>query len=204
MYSKAELFNLALGALLLSKEISDPETDVSVEGRTLRKFWPTALKHALFKMNLKSTSTAVPLELVKINPNDHWRFAYRYPANCARFRRIVSQFLIDTPETEIPKETGDFEKKPTIFTNHENAIGEIVRTDISLNTLSEPAGMAIAYTLARMCIPLVTGKGATALKKSLQEEATVYILDAQQLDAEENARYLRPEEESEFVAWRMD
>lgn len=89
MYTKVEIFNLALGALLLTKEVSNIESDTSSENRVLRIHFNTAYRTALAEMDLDATAVRGPLELVAKCPVPGWNFAYKYPVNCAMFRRIL-------------------------------------------------------------------------------------------------------------------
>ena len=62
--------------------------------------------------------------------------------------------------------------------------------------------MTIAYKLAWLASPLVTGKGALQLKKELEQKYMAFKAEAQQQDSRENFNFVDPAIESEFVAER--
>lgn len=203
MFTKADIFNFALGALLLSKEVSDPENDTTIYGKTLRKNWPIALAKTLADLDLDSTAEIVTLELVATYPNDLWTYAYKYPDNCALFRRIESGHLVDNRFTKIPASTGTHEGEKVIFTNWQDALASIQPTDLDFDVLPVDGIMALANMLAFVSPSLIVGKGANALKKEILATYTMYKAEAQENDRIENNNPLDPEQESEFVATRM-
>ena len=204
MYSKAKIFNLALGVLLLQRQIVNPDTDQSNEAKVLLSHWDTALWSALEDMDLDSTSTQVDLSLVATDPNGLWVYAYKYPNNCAFFRRLQSSIETDNRSTHIPKRTGIYEGQKVIFTNQENAIAEYIPKDLPLNSLSPNAAMTIAAKLAELSSSLVTGKGARELRKDILDKYVLYKARAQAHDQRENFVYGDPVVESEFVEARTE
>lgn len=202
MYSKAEIFNLALGALLLTKEIVDADTDTGKESRVLRQFYRPALLATLQDLDLDSTSILASLELVTTDPNDLWVYAYKYPSDCAHFRRIVSSVETDNEETRLKYRVGVHDGKKVIFTNEPDAIGEYVSSDISLSILSASGGMALAFRLASFSAPLIVGKGASSLRKEIEEKYVVAKAQAKEHDQLENFQFIDEETSSSFVAAR--
>jgi hypothetical protein len=202
--SKAKIFNLALGALLLQRRIANTETDTSNENKVLETHYETAFMATLEDLDLDSTSSEVTLELVASDPNDRWLYAYKYPLKCAFLRRIVSPVVTDTRATHIDKRVGIHEGQKVIFTNESEAIAEIIMNDVPLSSLSSIASLAIALRLATLAAPLITGKGAEKLIASLEKRYAVTKAEAQDHDRRENMNFLSDEEESEFVAARME
>jgi hypothetical protein len=207
MYSKVKIFNLALGALLLTRNLTDTTVDASNEGRTLKLHWDIALRSALEDMDLDSTSTQANLSLVATDPVHGWRFAYLYPKDCAFFRRILvhNHHLQAEPESRYnnePKHVCMFNNQKVIMAHKECAIGEYIQTDFPLTSLSATVGMAIAYRLAILSAPLIVGKGATALRKEIASLYVTTKAEAQQQDQRENHRWIDPALESELVAVR--
>lgn len=203
MYTKAKIFNLALGALLLNKRISDTETDTSIENQTLNVHWDTALRSALQELDLDSVSTQKDLELIEASPTDLWDFAYKYPTNCSFLRRIQSSVLKDNRTNQVPRRVATHNGAKVIFTNQEDAIIEYIPHDLSLNLLSASAGLAIAYKLAMLSAPLVAGKGAAPLRKEIQQRYLMAKAEAQQHDRLENANFEEDDIMSEFVEARI-
>lgn len=203
MFTKAKLFNLALGALLLQRQIANPDSDQSNEAKVLGTFYDTAWQSALSDMDLDSTSTMVTLALVARDPIHGWKYAYKYPSNCAFFRRIKSCARTDDRYTHIPKHVTIFNGQKVILTNQCDAIAEMIPTDFPLSTLSASAGLAVAYRLAILAAPLATGKGAARLIAEIEKKYIVAKSEALQQDERENFVFEDPSVTSEFVAERL-
>jgi hypothetical protein len=203
MYSKAEIYNLALGALLLSRRITDTDTDKSNECNVLNTHFKAAFAATLADLNLDSTSTQTNLELIEQDPNDLWDFSYKYPSDCAFFRRLQSPVINDDRSTHIDKRVAIKGGKKCIFTNEVDAIIEYISTDVPLSSLSATAGLAVAYRLASMSSPLVTGKGSKTLMESIQKTYMMTKAEAQEQDRLENFVFNDPSIESEFVKERL-
>lgn len=204
MYTKAKIFNLALGALLLNKRIADVDTDTSVENMTLNVHYDTAFRATLQDLDLDGTSTQKILELIEEEPTDLWLFAYKYPTDCAFFRRIQSEVLKDGRTTQIKKRIAIHNGVKAIFTNQEDAIIEYISHDISLTLLSASAGLAVAYKLAMLASPLISGKGAGPLRKEIQGLYLISKAEAQEHDRMENSDFDSDNEMSEFVEARTE
>ena len=101
-YSKVQIYNLALGALLLSRRIIDVDTDTTNECKILTLHYATALAATLADLDLDSTSTQAAANLVEEQPNDLWAYSYDYPSDCAFLRRIQSGATVDDSYTHIP------------------------------------------------------------------------------------------------------
>lgn len=205
MYTKEDIFNLALGALLLNREISDADNDRSNEARVLRTHWTTAFYKTLEDLDLDSLSSQTVLELLEEDPEDfsEWKFVYAYPANCAFFRRIKTDAIVDNRATHEPKLVRLFEGQKAIFCNKEEAVAEYIPSDLDLSVLSASAGLAVAYNLARLSAPLIVGKGAARVAKSLDEKYMIAKADAQEVDQLENTNFIDERTESEFVDARL-
>jgi len=203
MYTKAEIFNLALGALLLSRRIIDTETETNNEVIVLRTHYDVAFRSSLQDMDLDSTSSQAVLSLIEVKPNNLWQYSYRYPSECVFLRRIQSNQIADQRYTRIPLRVSIKSSLKCIFTNQENAIAEYISKDVPLSSLSPNAGLAIAYKLAMLSAPLVSGKGARELIKQIQSNYVLAKTDAQEQDRNENFIFTAPEDESEFVAERL-
>ena len=203
-YTKAKIFNLALGALLLSRRITDTDTETTNEVKILNLHYDTALLATLADLNLDSTSTQVVASLLEEDPNDLWSYSYAYPSDCAFFRRIQTAALSDNRTTHVDKRVAIKGGVKCIFTNQTDAIFEYISTDVPIDTLSATAGLAIAYRLASMSAPLVTGKGAKALMESIEKKYAMIKAEAQEQDRLENFVFVAPETESEFVQARIE
>jgi len=202
VYSKAKIFNLALSALLLQRQVIDADTDPSNEAKVLLSHWDAALALTLEDLDLDSTASQAILELQVLNPNDQWSFAYKYPADCAFLRRIQSSAVIDNRTTHVPKMIRMHQGKKCIFTNQQDAIAEYISINVPLNTLSASAGLAIALRLASLAAPLITGKGAQKLIETIEAKYIKAKAEAQEKDALESHSFVDEAIESEFVEAR--
>ena len=201
-YSKEKIFNLALNALLLSRQVINAETDKSNEAVVLRSNYDAAFNSTLEDLDLDSTSSAIVLELAQKNPNHLWAYAYKYPSDCAFLRRIRSCVETDDRYTHIPKRVGMLGAQKMIFTNQEDAVAEYISSAITLASLSATAGLCVAYRLASMSAPLITGKGARALIADIDLKYVRFKGEAQEQDARENFNFTDERQMSEFVKER--
>lgn len=204
MSTKPKIFNLALSALLLARQVSDTETDiVSNEVRVLNQFYDDALTSTLQELDLDRLSESIPLELVEELEDGPWRYAYKYPTRCAFLRRIVSCAITDTRDTFVAKAVKLHNGQLAIFTNEYAAIAECIPKDVSLAALNVPAVHAVANYLAFLSAPLLTGKGAKNLRESIFQTYQLMLSNAQELDKLENFSYDPVSTRSEFVATRI-
>lgn len=202
MHSKTGIFNLALGALLLSRQITDADTDNSNEAKVLRLHYDIAFNATLEDLDLDSTSSQMDLELIQEEPNTLWLFAYKYPSDCASLRRIQSCVRKDNDETYIDKAVRMLDGQKCIFTNEENAIVEFISSTIEINSLSAMAGLCVAYRLASLAAALNVGKGAQRLQADIMQKYVMSKTEAQEKDKRENYQPNDPYTESEFVRER--
>jgi len=202
MYTKVQIYNLALGALLLNSQIVDPDSDKSKECKVLNLHYPVALSQTLQDLDLDATSEREALELIENDPNDEWFCAYKYPVKCAFLRRIVSGYRKDNRGTMIPKATGTLNGVKVIYTDQNSAIAEYIHTDINLNSLNPSAGLALAYRLAFLSSSLLVGKGALNIKRSIMADYTLFKAEAQKHDTMENHTFDDLAIDSEFVEAR--
>ena len=197
--TKPKIYNLALSAMLLAKEVSDVATDTSNEVRVLNTFWDVAFESTLQDLDLDSLSTPITLELLATLTDDPWAFVYKYPSNCVFFRRLESKQVTDHRGTHIEKRTGMYDSKKAIFTNEDEAVAECIPKNIPLEALSPMAGLAVAYRLAILSTPLITGKGAKALTDTIKTDYIFAKSEAQRTDALENFNYEADDLRSEFA-----
>jgi len=204
-FTKTKIYNLALSALLLSRQVSDTASDtITNEVRVLNQFWDDALESTLQALDLDSLSESIELELLEILDDGPWVYVYKYPTRCTFLRRIKSLSVLDSRTTFIEKRVALHNGQKAIFTNEAEAVIECIPNDISLAVLSSPAGFAVSYLLAFFSAPLLTGKGAKALREELYQRYLLSLNDAKQLDKNENFSYDSPADRSEFVAARLE
>lgn len=206
MYDKTGIFNLALSALFLQKKISDSETDTSKETLILRSHWDAAWNIGLQELDTDSIAVTVALELLAEAPDSNWAYVYKYPVNCAFFRRIVplvgGQVTDDTIDA-IDRKIGRYLTNKAIFTNEREAKGEYIPNDITPDDLNAEEALFIAYKLARLCLPLIIGKDSDNVAKLLEARYEQAHLDARAKSAKETSIYQEEWQRSEFVKHRL-
>jgi len=203
VYSKEKIFNIALSALLLNRQVTSAQTDQSNESKVLLQHYDIAFNSTLTDMELDSTSECLILALIEADPNDKWLYSYEYPVRCAHLRRIDSGAKIDDRSTHISKIVTQNKGRKVIFTDEVDAVADCVVNDFPLNSLSANAGLAIAYRLAILSSSLITGKGAKKLKEKIERDYVIAKTEAQEKDRLENFNYVDEETESEFVQERL-
>lgn len=203
MYTKTEIYNLALNHLLLKRSIVSADSDTSNEKLKLDRVWRPAFYSTLEDLDLDSTSTQRTLELIGTDPTDLWEYYYKYPDDCVYFRRIQTEHLKDNRYSHVQKRVGVFNGSKVIFSNKEDAIGEYVSKDTPLNALSASAGLCVSYKLAMLASSLVTGRGANSLRKTLKDDYILWKREAQEQDRNENYNFYDEAQESEFVDARL-
>lgn len=201
-YTKEIIYNLALGALLLQRQVTNTATDKSNEVKVLNIHYDIAFESALQDMDLDHTMSIVTLALIEKDPIAKWLYAYTYPTNCVFFRRIDSSSLTDSRSTHLPKRVGIHEGAKVIFANEVDAVAEIISDDFPLGALSASAGLGIALRLAVLSAPLIVGKGAKTLRQQLTARYVLVKSEAQEHDKNENFNYVDDEVSSEFVEAR--
>lgn len=203
MSTETTIYNFAASALLLNREIINADTDKTNEVRAFNTHWQIALESTLQDLDLDMLSTPITLELITSLTEGPWTYVYKYPSNCLLMRRIVSGTIVDRRSTHIAKKTAMYGSLKAIYTNEADAVLECIPKDISLSALNSSAIMAVAYKLAYLAAPLITGKGAKTLKKEIMEQYLVFKTEAQETDARENFNYEDDYARSEFVEARL-
>lgn len=205
MSSKVKIYNMALSALLLSRQVTDPDSEINTnEVRVLNQFWDDALSLVLQELDLDCLSERIPLELIEELDEGPWNYVYRYPDRCAFLRRIESPVITDNSSTHIAKRVGIYQDQKAIFTNEYAAIGECIPLDVSLTALTVHASFAVSYMLAFLSAPLLAGKGAKSLREEIYKSYQLSLMKAQEHDKLENFSYDSPAVRSEFVAARLE
>lgn len=188
-YSKSQIYNMTLSALMLAKEVTEIDTDKSNEVRVLNIWWNTALEHTLQDLDLDSLSTPIALEKIATLDEGPWRYVYKYPSKCAFMRRLVSGAVTDNERTHLSKRVAVYLGQKAIFTNEVQAVADCIPLDVPLAAFSAPAATALAQKLAALAGPLLVGKGAKTLVKEINDQYIISKTEAQETDSRENFNY---------------
>ena len=90
MATKTEIFNMALGHLAIGKMVANFTAEQSQEARIGRIYYDIALGQVLKDVPWPFATKIAALGLLEEEPNTEWGYSYRYPSDCAHFRRILS------------------------------------------------------------------------------------------------------------------
>lgn len=202
MVDKVVIFNIALNALLIDYQTTDPDNDKDKRVRSLRMMYPLALSKTLADLDLNKSATKVKLELTT-QTHIHWQYVYKYPSNCAKLRRLVSPFAVDNFETRLPFATETGSGIDIVVTNEPDVYGEIQPTDLNLSVLNPNAAIALGFQLAYLSSALISGKSSRQLKQSILQEYTIHKSEAMEDDQNENVDSTTDEFKSEFVQARL-
>ncbi len=152
----------------------------------LRAFnWPFARKTAT-------------LQLVEEDPTNDWSFAYRYPVDCAKARRIPSGIRNETRQDQIPFIVAAEDAGGLIYTDLADAELEYTRKGTSTELMPGDFVRAFAYLLSTAIGPsIMAGDPFGMISKNLQlyqlqiERAQSAAANEQVADVEPEAEILR-------------
>lgn len=156
MASKTEICNLALGHLGQSKRISNVDTQTTPEAAACKLFYDYALETILREIDWPFATKIADLAVVAENPTTTWGYAYRYPSDCIKIRRIPSALLTDTSETRIPFAESFDGSGNLIYCSEANAKLEYTSLVVSVTLYPSDFIMALSYFLASLIAPSVT------------------------------------------------
>lgn len=202
MVDKVVLYNIALNALLIDYQTTDPDNDNNKAVRSLRTMYPLALAKVLADLDLNRSAVRFQLELTA-HEHPHWEYVYKYPTNCAKLRRLISGFAVDNFNSRIPFATETISGVDCICTNEAEAWAEIQSSTTSLSVLNPNAAIAIGFQMAYLASALIAGKASRQLKQSILQEYTLHKSEAMEDDLNENVDSTTDEFKSEFVQARI-
>jgi len=193
--------NMALRHAGVSTEIANLETESSEAANACRRFYEISREAALRDFDWPFATRFVAMALVATNPSDEWAYAYRYPTDCLKFRRIESGVRLDTFQTIVKYRVASDAEGLLILTDKEDAVGEYT-VKVENETLYHPDfTIALSYRLALEIVPSITAGDPFNL---LQKIAALY--QGSLVIAQANAGNEEQEEEertSEFERARL-
>ena len=207
MYDKTKIFNLALQALFINKQISNADTDKSTEATVLRNNWDFVYPQVLAELDLDSTSQTKTLELLTDRPNQKWRYAYKYPNDIALLRRIDNCYVTDDIDSVVSHRielftfNGDTTK--VIMTNRADSEIEYISTNVPADTLTVQAGKYAAIRLAKESVSLTVGEKSATVSKTLEPKILEALIAARHRDGIETQVYEPAWKHSSLVKARM-
>lgn len=154
--SETAIANLSLGHLGISEEISNIDTERSVEALACKRYFTTARDTAFRDLRCTFAVKFATLSLIEENPNSEWAYSYRYPSDCLFFKRILSGIRNDTRETRVPYKIASDSTGKLIFTDKEIAECEYTRLVLSPMLWPDDFILAVSYLLAALIAPRLT------------------------------------------------
>jgi hypothetical protein len=150
--------NMAISHLGIGKAIQNLETDQnSAEASICRVFYNVARDTVLRDFNWPFARKYKRLNLLETNPSSEWSYAYQYPSDCLKIRKILSGQRVDNNDTQIEYEVATNGDAKLILTDQAEA--ELEYTVKAVNPLLYPPDMLLALSLylGSLIAPKLTG-----------------------------------------------
>lgn len=147
MFTTADIFNMALGHLGISKVITDVN-EQSLEASALRTFYKIARNMIFRAVDWPFARTIKPLELVLETPNEEWNFQYQYPVDCANFLRVVTGRGYQPTDFHSQHVQLNTDAGTMILSNQNEAVGEYIRILENPGLYPPDFVIAMSYLLA--------------------------------------------------------
>jgi hypothetical protein len=177
MASDTQIANIALSDLGTGKQIANLETEKSTEANVMRQFYDLALDTTERDFPWPFTTKFATLDLVEEDPTSEWKYAYRYPSDCLKLRRILSGVRNDNRQTRVPYKIGHDNQGQLIYTDKADAEIEYTRRVTEASRFPADFTLAFGHRLAAYAAPRICGEdpfkmGPRAMQLYLFEIAT--------------------------------
>lgn len=156
MASSTEICNLALSHLGIAKPIANLTTEQSQEATACRVFFDITRDAVLKDYPWPFCTRVESLALVETDPNDEWKFSYRYPSNCLTVRKILSGIRNETSSERTPYKIASDSQGLLIFCDTEEAQMEYTIRLTDSNLYSSDFIFAFSFRLASYLAPRLT------------------------------------------------
>lgn len=188
--------NMALRHCGVSTEIANLTTENSEAANACRRFYEITRDAVLRDFEWPFATRFVALALLSTNPSDEWEYAYRYPTDCLKFRRIESGNRLDTEQTLTKYRVASDDEGLVLLTDKEDAVAEYTVRAENAGIYHPDFALALSYRLAMEIAPSITAGDPFNL---VQKIAALY-LDALQV-AQANAGNEEKDEEERTSEW---
>lgn len=200
MASKTEIANLSLSHLGIGKEIANIETDKGEEASACRRFFDILNNTQLRDFPWQFTTKTADGQLIEEDPTDEWAYSYRYPSDCALFRRIQSGIRNDSRQSRVPYRIVYDATGRLIYTDQENAIFEYVKKEQNVELFSDDYVLALSLKMAFYMAPRLTAGDPFKLG---DRAARLYEIEISKAKAQaRNEEQPEEEPQSEFIRAR--
>lgn len=157
MSSSTSVSNLALSHLGVSTPIANLETEKSTAARACRTFYDLTIEATLRDFPWPFCTVFETLALVSTDPTSEWKYAYRYPTDCFKLRRILSGNRNDNRQGRIPYRIGHDDAGRLIYTDQQDAEIEYTYKETRPDRFTPDFTLAASFRLAGYIAPTVTG-----------------------------------------------
>ena len=201
MRSKTSICNLALSHIGVSVPIANVDEERSKEASTCRVFYDEVRAQTFRDFWWPFATAFGPLALVAEEPTSEWRYAYRYPAGCMTFRRILSGVgRVDSSTTRVRWRLGRDSAGQLIYTDQPNAVGEWTALVEDPEQYPPDFAAALSLLLAASIAPRLTAGDQFKIGARAFDLYRLQVARAQENSANEESRDDPPE--SEFITVR--
>lgn len=194
MAANTVIGNLALSHLGVGKVIGNLTTETSSEADTLRTFYDLALDATLRDFNWGFATKTVELGLLTDSedddhPTDEWTYAYTYPSDCLKARRILSGSRSDTPDSEVKYVIVHGESSSVIYTDQEDAVLEYTGRITDGNRYPQDFILTMSWRLALYSAARLVSGDPFGIRKICMEQ---YLYEGSKAEAS-NLNEQRPD-----------
>lgn len=195
MSTPTEIANTALSHLGVGRDIANIETENSQEANACRRFYVTARDQTLRDFNWPFATKESTLALVSENPTREWSYAYRYPTDCLKLRRIFSGLRNDTRQTRTPFKIVRDASGSLIYTDARDALMEYTFAEVDSQRFPADFAQALALRLAVYIAPRLTSGDPFKMGERAWKLYVIEITRAQASSANEQQDEDKPDAE---------
>lgn len=193
MAAKSDVWNMTLAHLGVNERISSETLEDTELANMLHAFSTPSLNEMKRRHQWQAFSVYDDLELVAECPNKLYNFAYRYPADCLFFRKILSEIRNDDETTRVPFSRGrirdnDNKLVSVIFTDHSEPVGLFTEKEDEDTNFDDDFAIAWSYRLAYFVAPGVTGGDPFQLQRAALSNFKAELHNAIKMDMIEQQR----------------
>lgn len=205
MTTQLDICNMALRHIASTGgQIANLATERSKEAQACRLFYPQVRDEVLRDFPWPFATRITPLALVEEDPTSEWLFAYRYPANCASFRRLLTpsslaMSFFNAPVVRYPMRNARLRFRISrddvgklIYSNEDAPYGEWTEQLDNPEDYSADFVAAVSWKLAAYIAPSVAGGDQFKLGDRALQVYMSMIARAKQNAANEENQELEP------------
>lgn len=176
--TSTQICNMAIAHIGIGKRIANIESEQSAEANACRTFYEPLLEKILSDFDWPFATKFADLGLVEENPTDEWAYAYRYPSDCLKLRRIPSGLRTDNRQSRIPFKVGQDTSGGLIYTDKKDAQMEYTLSVSNVSRFPPDFALAFSYLLAAMITPSLCGSDRMKIAPGLYQLYESTISDA--------------------------